>query len=84
MKVNRETVFYRTRQNYDPSQVDALKGQLTDSVANLEANVKQQADTALKQRRMALLKNSIKWNIAALVSSLLFLSVWQLTAWARR
>ncbi|WP_323253741.1 hypothetical protein [Spirulina sp. CCNP1310] len=77
-------MFYRTRQNYDPSQVDALKGQLTDSVANLEANVKQQADTALKQRRMALLKNSIKWNIAALVSSLLFLSVWQLTAWARR
>lgn len=68
----------------DPGQVDALKGQLTDSVANFEANVKQQADAALKQRRMALLKNSIKWNIAALVSSLLFLSVWQLTAWARR
>jgi hypothetical protein len=30
-----------------------------------------------------LLKNSVKWNLGALVSAALFFNIWKTTSWAR-
>ena len=35
------------------------------------------------QRRLELIKQSVKWNLGSLVSGVLFVGIWQMTKWAR-
>jgi len=38
-----------------------------------------QSETVRANRRQALLKNSVKWNLGALVSGTLFIMIWHMT-----
>jgi hypothetical protein len=67
----------------DPEQIDPLKAQLRESVEQMAAAAEAQGVATLRQRRLALVKNSVKWNLGALVSSVLLGSIWKLTDWAR-
>jgi hypothetical protein len=49
---------------------------------------KQQMQTQYQAKRsnqrISLFKNSVKWNLGALVSGILFIYVWRLTRWTWR
>jgi len=60
-----------------------LKTQLFAEFSRLEAQVRAQADERRADTRTNLLKNSVKWNIGALVSGIAFILVWKNTRKAR-
>jgi hypothetical protein len=65
-------------------QLGQIKKQLSDFIARSENAIKAQAQTTQKDRRLNLLKSSVKWNLGALISGVLFAILWQGTRWARR
>ena len=60
-----------------------FKEQSLAQISQNDRNIQAKADSVRKTQRNALLKNSIKWNIAALVSGILFIWIWHLTRWTR-
>ncbi|MGA1263883.1 MAG: HpsJ family protein [Prochlorothrix sp.] len=62
---------------------DTIKTELQTALAEGESNIEAQAQTALSQSRLQLFKNSIKWNLGALVSAAILLLMWRSTVWAR-
>ena len=60
-----------------------LKDQSLAQISQNDRNIQAKADSVRKTQRNALLKNSIKWNLAALVSGILFIWIWHLTRWTR-
>ncbi len=61
----------------------AFKEQSLAQISQAERNIQVKADSARANQIQVLLKNSIKWNLAALVSGILFIWIWHLTRWAR-
>jgi hypothetical protein len=49
-----------------------------------EADLKRNAAVFRSTKLKALLKSSLKWNLGALLSSVLFISIWRHTAWTRQ
>ncbi len=75
------------RQGNTPANVSsptALKEQLIGEVNQLRTNVKNQAETVRSNQTTALFKNSAKWTLGALISSVLFFGLWRFSGWARR
>lgn len=60
-----------------------FKEQSLAQISQNDRNLQAKADSVRKNQQNALLKNSIKWNIAALVSGILFIWIWHLTRWTR-
>ena len=60
-----------------------FKEQSLAQISQNDRNLQAKADSVRKNQNYALLKNSIKWNIAALVSGILFIWIWHLTRWTR-
>ena len=58
-------------------QVEEIKKELNGFLDEDEAATKNQAETTRKKQRLALLKSSVKWNLGALVSGVLFILIWQ-------
>lgn len=67
----------------DSQKTDELKSEILSRVATAKERLPEQAEGTKKNQRRVLLKNSIKWNIGALVSSILFFYIWRGTRWAR-
>ncbi len=61
-----------------------LKTNLVERLSNVKQTVQNQSESALANRRTFLLKNSLKWNLGALISSVLLFIMWRSTRWARR
>lgn len=61
----------------------ASKNQLLAKISQAEQNIKIQADSTRTKQRQALLKNSLKWHLGALVAGTLFIWTWRLTSWTR-
>lgn len=74
----------RTPEIKDVQQLEEVKGKLSDFIASRQTNIKTQAKETLSSQRLVLLKNSVKWNLGALISGFLFISIWRGTSWARR
>lgn len=70
--------------NIGGSQLENVKKELLSSLSQGESNLAAQAEMAQKNQRMALLKNSVKWNVGSLVAGALFFWTWLLTKWARK
>lgn len=68
----------------DIKDLDDVKEQIKSSLVQNDRQLKVQAASAQSTQRNILLKNSIKWNVGALLSAALFFSLWRCTAWARR
>ncbi len=68
-----------------PDSVNTTKLK-TDLLANLQNNQDQlasQAQSFRAEKRSWLLKNCLKWNLGAIIASILFWLIWKSTAWAR-
>lgn len=64
--------------------VAELKDQVADSIADNEASLMAQAQTAKSSQRRGLLEKSLKWNLGALVTGFIYILIWRNTLWARR
>jgi hypothetical protein len=68
----------------DSQQLTEVKKKLSEFIAQGESKMKAEAKATLNVQRLELLKNSVKWNLGALVSGALFIFIWRNTGWARR
>lgn len=68
----------------DSQQVDEIRTQVSDVIKQAEETMQTQVNEAKLNRRMALFKNSVKWNIGALVAGALFIFLFTGTNWARK
>lgn len=67
----------------DGKSPQEVKTQILSDVSKAKAQIKTQAERTQSSQRLNLLKNSVKWNLGALVSAALFFSFWKATQWAR-
>jgi outer membrane murein-binding lipoprotein Lpp len=65
------------------SQFQELKEQLGTFINQTQENLVAQATEARKNRRINLIRNSVKWNLGAIISAVLFAIIWKLTKWLR-
>ena len=68
----------------DPNNLETLRQQVETRAKTIEAQVTVQATQEKTNRSRNLLKNSVKWSLGAIISSVLFFAVWKTTRWARQ
>lgn len=61
----------------------ASKDQFLAQISQAEKNIQIQANSVRTNQSQALIKNSAKWHLGALIAGALFIWVWHLTDWAR-
>ncbi|MEL7245203.1 MAG: HpsJ family protein [Cyanobacteria bacterium J06573_2] len=62
---------------------EEVKNQVLSELTQAKQRLKNQADNNKSSRRMALLKNAVKWILGALIGGVFFITVWRLSGWAR-
>lgn len=67
----------------DSADTQKLKKSILQNLKNTEDNLNSQVETLRSAKRSELLKNSLKWNLGALIAAFLFLFIWKSTLWAR-
>lgn len=65
-------------------QLAEAKSNLGEFITNSRNQLNTQTELRNNQRRKALLKQSVKWNLGALISGILFIITWQMTKWSRQ
>lgn len=60
-----------------------LKKQILSRINPAREQLENQSKTVQSSQRLVLLKNSVKWVLGALISSVLFFTLWKGTSWAR-
>lgn len=61
-----------------------LKSRLLSEITQAKQTLRPKTEANWADRRLALLKNSVKWFLGSLVSGALFIYIWRVTRWARR
>lgn len=61
--------------------LEEVKQNLSQFIANSEEKLRKEAEQAHSQRRLNLVKQSVKWNLGALVSGVLLIGIWRATKW---
>lgn len=67
----------------DSVNTQKLKTDILTNLQNNQDSITSQAETFRAQKRSLLLKQCLKWNLGALISSILFFMIWKSTGWAR-
>jgi predicted PurR-regulated permease PerM len=67
----------------DATNPEQLKEQILERIPPARKAIQEQAMEQKSTQKMGLLKNSVKWNLGALVASVLFFILWKSTRWAR-
>lgn len=62
---------------------EELKTQILSRIPTAREQLQNQKQTVESNQRLVLLKNSVKWLLGALISSVLFFILWRGTDWAR-
>lgn len=68
----------------DSQKPEEVRSQILEKITKAKKDIEPQAQAARSNLRLALLKNSVKWNLGALISSALFFTIWRSTGWTRR
>ncbi len=61
-----------------------LKAAIVTRINKVRADVETQSKAARSGQRTALFKNSLRWNLGALIAAVLFGTLWRSTDWARK
>ncbi len=64
-------------------QLELAKTELTQFIEQSRNRLNRDAEARKGQARRRLLKSSVKWNVGALISGVLFIVIWKMTKWAR-
>ncbi|MBW4643965.1 MAG: HpsJ family protein [Goleter apudmare HA4340-LM2] len=75
LKAQRRTLDNKTNQE--------KKKQILSEISQAKEQIKTKAQATQSSRNLTLLKSSVKWNLGALVSGVLFFIFWKTTKWAR-
>ncbi len=67
----------------DTSKPQELKADILARVATAKERLPGQTQATRNSQRQLLFKNSFKWNLGALIGSILFFYIWRGTGWAR-
>jgi light-regulated signal transduction histidine kinase (bacteriophytochrome) len=67
----------------DGQNTEQLRTDILNNIPQAKQRVQVQSQQQLQNQRQNLLKNSVKWNLGALVASVLFFMIWRGTGWAR-
>jgi len=67
----------------DVSNPDGLKSDILSRVATAKERLPGQSEATRNNQLQVLLKNSVRWNLGALIASVLFFYIWRGTYWAR-
>ncbi|BAY07939.1 HpsJ-like protein, cyanoexosortase A-associated [Calothrix sp. NIES-2098] len=76
-------VSQATSREFPSRSSDENSFQASNSPVILEFNSDRQELELQQYSGIKLIKNSVKWNLGALVSAVLFIKIWQKTVWAR-
>jgi len=68
----------------DPQKPEDLKKQILGRIVSGRSQIQAQAQATLATQKLGLYKNSLKWNLGALIAATLFFIFWRTTDWARR
>lgn len=68
----------------DPQGLKPLRERFLEELTKAENKVKSEGESTQITQRLALLVNSVKVNLGALICGILFVGIWRLTRWARR
>lgn len=60
-----------------------LKTSILTNLQNNQDSITNQAESFRNQKRSLLIKKCLKWNLGALIASILFFLIWKSTGWAR-
>lgn len=60
-----------------------LKVRLLSDLQIAQKKVITESEAARKNQKVSLIKNSVKWNLGAIICGVLFIYIWQITSWAR-
>jgi len=77
------TSWQRQNRSFGSKNPQELKQQLTSEIATAEKTIQAQSEDAQKVSQLTLLKNSVKWNLGALISGFLFICIWRMTRWTQ-
>jgi hypothetical protein len=72
------------RTNAKGLTIPELRAEANTQIKQQANEIKLQAQKARRERKVNLLKRSLKWNLGALLSSILLLLVWANNSWASR
>jgi hypothetical protein len=58
-----------------------VKKQLSSEITKTKQTIQTKYQEQQANQRLALFKNSVKWNLGALISGVLFIYLWYITRW---
>jgi len=61
----------------------SFRKQMLQQATEQEKLIEQQAQDTISSHKTDLIKNSVKWNIGAVLAGIVFILAWRLTVWAR-
>lgn len=67
----------------DVKNSQELRTRVLSDLSNAKNQLQTQVETNRMNQKISLVKNSVKWNLGALIAGALFIYVWKLTNWAR-
>lgn len=67
----------------DPKKPETLKAAIQNRISTQRAQLQSQIQQAQATRGQTLVKNAVKWNLGALITSVLFFMLWRSTSWTR-
>ncbi|MBV9386905.1 MAG: HpsJ family protein [Chroococcidiopsidaceae cyanobacterium CP_BM_ER_R8_30] len=68
----------------DVQDPQKFKNQVSAEITQAKKQVQIQAEMSKAQNHVALLKDALKWSLGALVSTVLFIRLWQVSSWTRQ
>lgn len=77
------TRFEGLEESVNIEDPQAIRGEISSRVDRAKVQLRRQAETSQSQRRSSLLKNSVKWNLGALITCALFGLIFKYTSWVR-
>jgi hypothetical protein len=78
-----ESFFNSQGQSLNGKDPQEAKQQLLSQFSSAKQTIPTQYQQIRANQRLNLLKNSVKWNLGALICGLLFIYIWRLTHWVR-
>jgi hypothetical protein len=67
----------------DGQNTEQLRADILNNIPQAKEQVQVQSQQQIQNQRQNLFKNAVKWNLGALVASVLFFMIWRGTGWAR-
>ncbi|MEH1789743.1 MAG: HpsJ family protein [Nostoc sp.] len=79
-----DNFFKRQGRSIDGKNPEELKNQVLSELTQAKQQLKRETEANKSSTTLVLFKNSVKWNLGALISAALFMSIWKETLWARK